>query len=92
MMKKKRYPTVAELEKSFELEASWADDRYGARVPRLTKPGRPRKGEKLEPTRPHSVRVPDSVWQALEVKAKRRGLSTNAALRLAAAEWISRSQ
>jgi len=88
--KKKAYTTVTELEKNFEREAAWADSRYGPNVPRLTRPGRPRKGTKVERTEPHSVRVAGLVWRSLQKKAKAKGLSTNAALQLAAMEWVSK--
>jgi hypothetical protein len=90
--KAKVYPGIAELEKNFVKEAAWADARYGPHVPRLTKPGRPRKGATVERTQPHSVRVPDRVWRSLRKKAKARGLSTNAALQLAAMEWLQRER
>ena len=87
---KKPYATVAELEKNFEKEAASADARYGSNVLRLTKPGRPKKGTKVEGTEPHSVRVAGLVWRSLQKKAKAKGLSTNAALQLAAMEWVSK--
>ena len=90
--KKRTYPSVAELEKNFAKEAAWADARYGARLPRLTRPGRPRKGATVEKTQPHSVRVTERVWLSLRKKAKTRGLSTNAALQLAAMEWLQRDR
>jgi hypothetical protein len=89
---KKKYPGVAELEKNFAKEAAWADARYGPHVPRLTKPGRPRKGSAVEKTQPHSIRVTERVWLSLGRKAKTRGLSTNAALQLAAMEWLQRDR
>lgn len=89
---KEKYSSVAALEKNFAKEAAWADARYGPHVLRLTKPGRPRKGATVEKTEPHSVRVSDRVWVSLRKKAKRRGLSTNAALQLAAMEWLDRSR
>jgi len=88
---KKKYPSVAELERNFAKEAAWADARYGPHVPRLTRPGRPRKGAAVEKTQPHSIRVTERVWVSLGKKAKTRGLSTNAALQLAAMEWLQRS-
>ena len=87
---KRTYPRVAELEKNFVKEAAWADARYGPHLPRLTKPGRPPKGASVEKTQPHSVRVADRVWRSLKKKAKTQGLSTNAALQLAAMEWLER--
>ncbi|HEX5854392.1 MAG TPA: hypothetical protein VFZ57_02125 [Thermoanaerobaculia bacterium] len=89
---KRTYSSVAELERNFTKEAAWADARYGPHVPRLTKPGRPRKGAIVEKTQPHSVRVTERVWLSLRKKAKTRGLSTNAALQLAAMEWLQRGR
>ena len=89
---KATYPSVGELEKNFGKEAAWADARYGSHVPRLTKPGRPRKGTTVEKTQPHSVRVTERVWISLTRKAKTRGLSTNAALQLAAMDWLQRGR
>ena len=89
---KKTYPSVGELEKNFAKEAAWADARYGPHVPRLTRPGRPRKGATVEKTQPHSIRVTERVWLSLGKKAKTRGLSTNAALQLAAMEWLQRGR
>lgn len=89
---KKTYPSVAELEKNFAKEAAWADTRYGPHLPRLTKPGRPRKGATVEKTQPHSIRVTERVWFSLRKKAKTRGLSTNAALQVAAMEWLQRDR
>jgi hypothetical protein len=89
---KKEYASIAELEKSFATEAAWADARYGPHVARLTKPGRPKKGTKTEVTQPHSVRVADRVWRSLQKKARARGLSTNAALQVAAMEWVAKER
>jgi hypothetical protein len=89
---KKTYSSVAELEKNFAKEAAWADARYGSHVPRLTKPGRPRKGSIVEKTQPHSIRVTEWVWLSLRKRAKTRGLSTNAALQVAAMEWLQRDR
>jgi hypothetical protein len=89
---KKTYPSIAELEKNFAKEAAWADARYGPHVSRLTKPGRPRKGAAVEKTQPHSIRVTERVWLSLRKKAKTRGLSTNAALQVAAMEWLQRDR
>lgn len=87
---KTEYARVADLEKNFEKEAAWADSHYGAHVPRLTRPGRPRKGAKIEPTRPHSIRVSDRLWKQVRKKAETCGLTTNAALQLAAMAWVAR--
>lgn len=54
--------------------------------------GRPKKGQETGPTRPRSVRFPEAVWRELEARAKARGLSLHAALRIAALEWAARSK
>ena len=87
-MKTPKRPTLAELEAHHEAEAAWAELHFGPHIPgRLTKPGRPAKGILIEPTRPHSVRVQDSIWQALAAKAQNAGLSVNQAAQLALLEW-----
>lgn len=50
--------------------------------------GRPRRGEASEPTRPHSVRLSESVWDALKEAAERRGVTVHAAVRLAIATLL----
>ncbi len=89
---KEDYARIADLEKDFGKEAAWADARYGSHVARITKPGRPKKGIKIETTQPHSIRVPDRVWRSLQMRAKENGLSTNAALQLAAMEWVAKER
>lgn len=90
-MTTRKRPTLAELEANIETEASWAEKQFGPQVTgRLTKPGRPTKGAIIEPTRPHSLRVQDSIWQALSDKAKKAGLSVNQAAQLALLEWAKR--
>lgn len=74
-----------------------ADFGAGARNPYATRvaaqgmrpsTGRPRRGEASEPTRPHSVRLSESVWDALKEAAERRGVSVHAAVRLAIATLL----
>lgn len=84
-------PTVAELEASLEQEAAWAEEKYGPQVKgRLTRPGRPPKGAKVEPTAPHSLRVQDSIWSAVATKAKAAGITVNQAAQIALLEWSKR--
>lgn len=84
-------PTLKELEANFETESTWAENKYGPQVPgRLTRPGRPPKGAVIEPTSPHSLRVQESIWQALSAKAKKAGLTVNQAAQLALLEWSNR--
>ena len=90
-MTTRKRPTLAELEANIEQEVSWAESNFGPQVTgRLTKPGRPAKGAIVEPTRPHSLRVQDSIWQALSYKAQMAGLSVNQAAQLALLEWAKR--
>ena len=90
-MTTRKRPTLAELEANIEQEASWAEKNFGPQIAgRITKPGRPAKGEVIEPTRPHSVRVQDTIWQALSHKAQQAGLSVNQAAQLALLEWAKR--
>ena len=43
--------------------------------------GRPKKGELTESSTPRSVRLPDSVWTELGVRAKARGVGAHTLLR-----------
>lgn len=52
--------------------------------------GRPRKGDKAETTRTHSVRVPDSVWNKLEKLAEARGKGANTLAAEVLAEFAQR--
>ncbi len=81
-------PKAAELEATLDKETRWAEKNYGPQVlGRLTRPGRPPKGISIEPTQPHSLRVQDSIWQALTRKAKAAGITVNQAAQLALMEW-----
>ena len=96
---KKTYRSLAELPKVYvpldeakrtrERDAAWIEMRLGPGVPRITSPGRPRKGTVVEAGRVHSIRVPDSDWEALQARAKAAGLSTNTAIRLAVLSWTN---
>ncbi len=50
--------------------------------------GRPKRGEKVEPTSVHSARLPVAVWAKLEARARRRGISVNALVQEAVAEYL----
>lgn len=50
--------------------------------------GRPRKLEEVGGTSPRSVRFPDDVWEKLERRAKKEGISLHAALRQAILAWL----
>jgi len=90
-MTSKKRPNLASLEANFDKESAWAEANYGPQViGRLTRPGRPPKGATIEPTQPHSLRVQDSIWQAVSTKAKKAGLTVNQAAQLALLEWANR--
>ena len=90
-MTTKKRPTVREIESQLEEDVAWAESKYGPQVMgRLTKPGRPPKGSTIEPTKPHSLRVQESIWEAVSRKAKMAGLTVNQAAQLALLEWAKR--
>ena len=90
-MTAKKPPTIREIESQLDQEVAWAEGKYGPQVTgRLTKPGRPPKGATIEPTKPHSLRVQESIWEAVSRKAKVAGLTVNQAAQLALLEWAKR--
>ena len=54
----------------------------------LHAPGRPRRGERREPTAVRSIRLPVDLWKLVEAQAKREQISLNAAMRQAARIWL----
>jgi hypothetical protein len=98
---RKTYRSLAELPKTFvpveeakrtqAKDAAWIEKRFGPDVPRITRRGRPPKGEKVQPGRIRSLRIPDATWRALQRQAKASGLSTNAAVQLAVLSWTEHS-
>ena len=51
--------------------------------------GRPRKLLEVGGTSPRSVRFPDAVWEQLEKRAKKKGITLHAALREAILAWLN---
>lgn len=51
--------------------------------------GRPKKLLEVGRTQPRSVRFPDAVWEQIEARAKKRGLTLHAALREAILAWLN---
>ena len=96
---KKTYRSLAELPKAFvpvdeakrtrAKDAASIEKRFGPDVPRITRRGRPPKGEKVEPGRVRSLRIADSTWRVLKKQAKASGLTTNAAVQLAVLTWTA---
>ena len=82
-------PTVEELLAGFDEEVARVEAKFGPQVHgRIVRPGRPRKGTVTEPNGTHSLRVPDSVWDAMKAKAALAGVSLNQAANLAMLEWV----
>jgi hypothetical protein len=50
--------------------------------------GRPRRLTEVGGTSPRSVRFPDEVWEMLERRAKKEGMTLHAALREAILAWL----
>ncbi len=75
-----------------EADAAWAErafrgeERLGAPI-RLQR-GRPKAGEIAAPTVVKAIRLPEALLQQLKVRAKAEGLSLNALLQVAAAEYL----
>ena len=86
------YVPVEEVMKNYAAEAAHFDKVLGPDVPaRLIRPrGRPRKGVTVEAGKVHTVRVPDSLWQAAKARAAELGLTANAAVQLALRDWALR--
>lgn len=61
-----------------------------ASPPRLPTPkrGRPAKGVAVEPVEVKAVKMPPAFWKALEVAARKHGLTLHAAMRTALVEWL----
>lgn len=53
--------------------------------------GRPKKSDASEPSKPRSVRLPDSVWAELQERAKERGIGVHTLLRDLVAQFMGRA-
>jgi len=76
-----------------EEDAKWAERAFAGQEPlepsiRIQR-GRPKSGEKAPETVVKAVRLPVHLLESLQDKAKAQGLSLNALLQLAAAEYLS---
>ncbi len=54
--------------------------------------GRPRRGHESGPTPTRSIRLPQSVWDALEEEARRRSTTVHALLRKAVTTYLLRTE
>lgn len=68
-------------------EAAHFEEKYG---PVMTPRGRPKKGTIVAKSRMRSIRLKDDLWESIREHAKAAGLSPNAAVQLAVAEWVQR--
>jgi hypothetical protein len=53
--------------------------------------GRPRKGAETEPSKPRSLRLPDSIWERLQEHAKARGVGVHTLLRELVAKYLEKA-
>ena len=59
------------------LEKRYGPDKRWEELAAIQRPGRPAKGERRRPLRPHSVKLPDRVWRAISSAAKRHGVTAS---------------
>jgi hypothetical protein len=76
-----------------EADAAWAERAFAGKEPlgppiRLQR-GRPKAGEEAPPTVVKAIRLPVQLLARLQAKAEAQGLSLNALLQLAAAEYLA---
>lgn len=77
-----------------EADAAWAErafrDGEALGTPIRIQRGRPRAGESAAPTVVKAIRLPETLLKQLQTRAKAEGLSLNALLQMAAAEYLVR--
>jgi hypothetical protein len=75
-----------------EFDASWAERAFRGKealgIPIRLQRGRPRAGDPAAPTVVKAVRLPETPLKQLQTRAKAEGLSLNALLQMAAAEYL----
>jgi len=92
-------PSKASLKEMPQVDFSKARVRRNSHASRIAKEGitvqvgrgRPRKLTEVGGTSPRSVRFPDEVWEMLERRAKREGITLHAALREAILAWLKQA-
>jgi hypothetical protein len=62
-----------------------------ARALLKSRQGRPKKGKPAAGSSPRSIRFSDPMWRALELRARRRGMTLHALLREVIAEWLTKA-
>jgi hypothetical protein len=84
-------PGIEEIKARYLHDVVEVEAELGPHVPPLLTPqGRPKKGNVVEAAEVHALRVKPSVWKDLVAKAKKAGLTPNAAAQLALMEWSRR--
>lgn len=82
-------PSAASLAAIPEVDLASARPRRRGRVTYVQiGRGRPPRGAEVGPTSVRSIRLPDDVWRALEVRARREGLTVHALLRSAIVSYL----
>jgi len=82
-------PSLEEIQANYDQIVMEVEKDCGPQVPaRLHGPGRPPKGTRVLPTTTHCLRVPDPIWERLNLKARASGISLNQAAQLAFLEWV----
>lgn len=92
-------PSEASLKEMPEMDFTKARVRHNPHAARIAKEGitvqvgrgRPRKLTEVGGTSPRSVRFPDEVWEMLERRAKKDGITLHAALREAILAWLKQA-
>jgi hypothetical protein len=86
------YVPLEEARASLAADAAWAEKHIGPDVPArlVLSRGRPKKGSAPTPSAARSVRMQVSLWKGISARADELGISTNAALQMAAAAWMAR--
>jgi hypothetical protein len=85
--------TLEVLRARQETDAAWAERAFqtgeGLGTPIRIRRGRPRAGDAVPPTVVKAIRLPEALLYQLQVRAKAEGLSLNALLQVAAAEYLA---
>lgn len=76
MTKKKEYESKEYLIANFERIAAEMDEVHGPRVASAPR-GRPRKGEVRTPMIGKTVKLPETVWKALQSQARKQHTTVN---------------
>jgi hypothetical protein len=86
--------TLEELRARQEADAAWAERAFRGKealgTPIRIQRGRPRAGDPVAPTVVKAIRLPETLLKQLQTRARAEGLSLNALLQMAVAEYLVR--